>query len=189
VLNFYCPVQSEVEQVEAAQCQHRLREDQFPEVMVDVVAEFMREYNFNLVRRVAVQHGIAKHDAARVAQAHQSGIGGCGFRAQMHGEDAAHTGMGAVSQRQQPLRQLAFGQRSELIENWQDEHRSEVCHHDSKEEHDKRNPEPPGLRLGRQQEIDQLDGKNLQDEAQYKPLEEISQPASQGHGGKPVTMG
>jgi len=80
-----------------------LREDQFPEIAVDMVAEFMREYNFDLVSCVAVQHGIAKHDAACVAKAHQGGIGGCGFGAQMHGEDAAHTRMGAVRQSQQAL--------------------------------------------------------------------------------------
>jgi len=93
VLRLNRPVQGKVEQVQAAKRQHRLTDNQFPNVVVNMVTELMSQHHLDFVRRVAIQHRIAQHNAPCVAQPHQRGIRGRRLAAQVHREDAAHTRM------------------------------------------------------------------------------------------------
>ncbi len=147
---------------------------------MDVVSQFVCQHDLDFVRCVAVEHGIAQHDAARIAQAHQGSVGGGGLAAQVHSENAAHARVGAFSQCQQSPGQLALGQRAEFVEEWQDQYGCEICHHYREEEQDGCNPQPPGLRLGCQQQVNQFDDKDFKNEAERQPFAKVQQPVLQG---------
>jgi len=161
VLAVNSPMQDQVDQVQHAKGEHRLADNQFPEVSMDVMPQFMGKHHLNLVRSVTAKHGITQHDTARVSQAHQGGIGGGRLAAQLHAEDASHVSMGAVSQCQQSLRQLPLRQWAELVEKRQDQHRREIRHHDREEKQDQRDPQPPCLWLRCQQKVDQFQGEHF----------------------------
>ena len=90
-------MERDVDKVEAREHQDRLANNQFPDVVMHVMSQFMCQHHLDFVGRVAINHRIAHHNAARVAESHQRGIGGSGFAAHLHREDAAHASMGAIS--------------------------------------------------------------------------------------------
>jgi len=92
------PVQHQVHHVESSQHQHRLADNQLPDVTMDMVSQFVRQHNLDLIRRVAVQHGIAYDNPPRISQPHQSGVSSRRLVAHLHGENAAHTRMSAFGQ-------------------------------------------------------------------------------------------
>ena len=184
MLGFNCPVQHHIHQVQSSERQNRLADDQLPDVAMHVMSQFVRQHDLDLVRCIATQHGIAQHDAACVAQAHQRGVGCRRLAAHLHGEDTAHAGMGAFGKSQQPFRQVALRQGAEFVEEREYEHRREICHDNGEEEQDQRYPQPPRLRLPGQQPVHQLDNKALQDKAQHQAFEEVAQPSLQRHGRK-----
>jgi len=91
----------------------------------------------------------------------------------MHSENATHTSVSSFSQGYESLCQLSLRQWRELVEEGEDEHRSEIRHHNGEKEQDECNPQPPCLWLGSQQEIDEFDNEGFKNQAEHKPLEEI----------------
>ena len=77
--------------------------------MMHMVPQFVRQHDLDLIGRIAIKHGIAYYNATRIAQSHERSIGRGRFFAQLHRENAAHTGMGAFSKREQSLCQITFG--------------------------------------------------------------------------------
>jgi len=70
VLGVNCPVESQVDQVQPAKRQYRLADNKLPEIVMDMVSQFMGQHNLDLVGRVAIEHRVTKHDTAGVAQTH-----------------------------------------------------------------------------------------------------------------------
>jgi len=142
-----------------------LTDNQLPDIVVNMMSQFMGQHDLDLVGSVAIQHGIAQHDAPCIAQSHQGGIGSSRLATQFHREDATHAGMGAVGQSEQPLGQVTFGQWSQFIEKRQDQNWSQICHDNCEEEQDECHPEPPELWLCRQQQVYQFNNKGFQHDA------------------------
>src|SRR5579859_27636 len=93
------PMQDQIGDVEATEGEYCLSDNQAPDIVMHMMAQLMSQHNLNFVGGVAIKHSIADHDAARVAQAHQSGIGGSSLIAHFHRKDPAYPGMSAIGER------------------------------------------------------------------------------------------
>jgi len=127
-----------------------------------MMPQLMSQHHFNLIRCVAIQHGITQHNTPRVTQPHQSRIGCRRLATHVHGKDSPHAGVSPIRQGQESLRQLAFRQWRKFVKQRQNEYRCQIRHYYREEQQNQRNFQPPRLRLRCQQEIDQFDNDGFQ---------------------------
>src|SRR5690349_14018598 len=91
------PVEEQVCDIESAEGQHCLTDNQFPDVMMHMMPQFVCQHHFDLVGCVAIQHRVAYYNAARITQPHQRSIGRRRLAAHLHREDTTHFCMSTLS--------------------------------------------------------------------------------------------
>jgi len=204
----YTPFQELIGDVQAGDCDKRLDDERPANVVMDVVAQFVREDRFDFVGRVLFVQRISQDDASRVAQAHQCGVRGGRLRGKHHREHAAHARVGARRERSQARDEFCVLQGFEFEKERQDEYGSEVREDEVEEEHERACPHPPphpqplpcqgrgeGERwegwerqIAAQQRVDHFDHQAAKHDAERAAFRDVHQPGAQCLRGESVTM-
>ena len=108
-------------------------------MLVDVVAELVSKYGFDLVIRVILQEGVGQEDPAGCAKASERRICLLTFLRQLPFIDAPHTGSSAFTQEQQPFLQFIVFQGLKLVEK-----REKNDGRNLREEEEERDEHEPG---------------------------------------------
>jgi|GEM_PF-5758862 len=160
------------------------------DIFVDVMTEFVREDRFDFVGAEFAQQCIAQHDAARVAQAHQRRVGCFGAAAHIKLVHAAHFSVCLLGQSHQACGEIRVfvAQRYDLVKDWHDQDRIEICQHDRKQQHDRSSPEPPCVGRSAQHGVDHLDHDEAEHTADDHIFDAITDPAADRLGGQLEAM-
>ena len=110
------------------------------DVLLLEVPDFVRQHGLQLQLGQLLDQRVKQHDLPEAAKAGEEGIRVPGAFAAVHDLDAAGAEAGPLGQLQQALAQAALGQRRELVEQRQDEHRRQHDHQQLKRE--QRAPSP-----------------------------------------------
>src|SRR4249920_1144595 len=94
-------VQGPVRRPESDESNCRLHEDALQDMTVDLMAEFVGEYGFDLIGRVVVEQGVGQNDSSRAAQAGEGGIGLLALLRQFPAIDSADVSAGALAEHDQ----------------------------------------------------------------------------------------
>src|SRR4030095_9709756 len=92
-------------------------------VALFVMANFMREYGFQLRRGELCDQCVEQHDFSKTSNAGEEGVGVARAFTAVHNFDAARGKMGTLRESKEALAQLSFGQRRELVEKRHDDRR------------------------------------------------------------------
>ena len=138
-------LQSQMRNIETAEREHAAHKNARWNIAVDMVAQFVGHDGFDFIGGELLQQCVSQYNAARVADAHQRGIGALGAAAEVEGVDTAHARVGARSQRQQALLQMPEinAQRLHLKEERDDDKWREVREQHIEQQQRCPKPKPP----------------------------------------------
>src|SRR4029077_3987727 len=177
-------VQGPIRRPESDKGDRSLHEDALQDMTVNLMAEFVGEYGFDLVGRVIVEQCVGENDSSRAAQAGECGIGLLALLRQFPAIDSADLRAGALAEHNEAPFQIFVVERLEFVEDGEQENRGELREQYEQAHEQGPSQEPPVLRPLPDREIQQLDHYGAQNQADQESLDVVPQPRAEPLGGK-----